>query len=986
MTSSDLRWFVLRGTVWCCVLLALAGCSRTHYRLHADREAYSILQSKTTSRPWKLPWDYSIMPDPESRFYDPTPTDDPLLPVPAPQLYAYRLPTLPHRASEGDRHDGSLREAPDTSGLEPEPQIAATSTQSPVRQAAYQLAEQIEEIPRPDPSSTDVAPMIAEGAQIAPIPESTWESLPDSTLRRMFEFESVREEYVRTFGREPSSAQRDSSQRLDLEGIIYLARINARDYQRQKEVLYLAALRLTLERFDYDLKFSTGGNRHTVDYTHDRVGGETVNRLRLPTTAAADKVLNSGADLVARFANSVVLTFNGVDGFAADVGSTLLLDISQQVIQRDVIFEQLTQSERDVVYAARDLARFRKELFQRLAGQYYALLLNYRRIEIDTQDYFSNLRGWLQTEAEYRADRRSRFEVDQFEQRSLDSRRGLISRANSLEQSLDQLKLLIGLPTELPINLDLTELEELTMRDEAAAAEERVRRTLRSLSVERETANVEQISVLMNGAIDLTDRAIRMLASRRRLTGDPGPIDALQLELDELRVQEALLEVNFNRSVLLQDFRPQDDREEQETPPGETEPPADAAPGAQNRSPRDAPPLLVLRRSMELVDSLLRMVQRQLRLVQRLPDGAMQVPQIEEQIAQLQRRHNELRDRLVEVVRDRELDQIPGLLQEADLLLNETQLLADRVSEILDSPPRTPDEVLDWTRRRVDELIAQSQHLLETSRMGLPQIEIDMDDAMLTALTLRFNLMNQRERLADSWRTVKLAGDDLKSILNLRATQEVRTRSDVNRPFDFTFDDSQTRLTMTFDAPANRRAQRNQYRASLINYNAAFRNLINAEDDVKFQVRNTLRDLQVDREQYRIAVSSAALAFERVVSTRTQLEQNYGPITARDVFEAQQDYTTALTTLAGAHIAYLVNRIQLFMDLELLTVDDQGFWPELYRDDFQPEPNFHLPDYGAPVYGDLPPGLWFSPRIKRMLYVPPGETVIFRQENEPLTD
>ena len=926
------------------------------------------------------------MPDPESRFYDPTPTDDPLLPVPAPQLYAYRLPTLPQRESTGHSHDGLPREAPETSGLASEPQIAATSSQSLVRQTAYQMAEQIEEIPRPDPSSTDVAPMIAEGAQIATIPESTWESLPDSTLLRMFEFESVREEYARTFGREPSPEQRDASQRLDLEDIIYLARINARDYQRQKEVLYLAALRLTLERFDYDLKFSTGGNRHTVDYTHDRVGGETVNRLRLPTTAAADKVLNSGADLVARFANSVVLTFNGVDGFAADVGSTLLLDISQRVIQRDVIFEQLTQSERDVIYAARDLARFRKELFQRLAGQYYRLLLNYRRIEIDTQDYFSNLRAWLQGEAEYRADRRSRFEVDQFEQRSLESRRGLISRANSLEQSLDQLKLLIGLPTELPINLDLTELEELTMRDEAAAAEERVRRTLRSLSVERETANVEQISVLMNGAIDLTDRAIRMLASRQRLTGDPGPLDALQLELDELRVQEALLEVNFNRSVLLQDFRPQDDRQGQEPPPGEAVSPADATPGAQDSSPRDAPPLLVLRRSMELVDSLLRMMQRQLRLVQRLPDGPMQVPQIEDQIAQLQRRLNQLRDRLASVVRDRELDQIPGLLQDAELLLNETQLLADRVSEILDSPPRTPDEVLDWTRRQVDELIAQCQHLLETSRMGLPQIEIDMDDAMLTALTLRFNLMNQRERLADSWRSIKLAGDDLKSILNLRATQEVRTRSDVNRPFDFTFDDSQTRLTMTFDAPANRRAQRNQYRASLINYNAAFRNLINAEDDVKLQVRNTLRDLQVDREQYRIAVSSAALAFERVVSTRTQLEQNYGRITGRDLFEAQQDYTLSLTTLAGAHIDYLINRIQLFMDLELLTVDDQGFWPELYRDDFQPEPNFHLPDYGAPVYGDLPPGPWFSPRIKRMLYVPPGETVIFRQENEPLTD
>ena len=81
----------------------------------------------------------------------------------------------------------------------------------------------------------------------------------------------------------------------------------------------------------------------------------------------------------------------------------------------------------------------------------------------------------------------------------------------------------------------------------------------------------------------------------------------------------------------------------------------------------------------------------------------------------------------------------------------------------------------------------------------------------------------------------------------------------MNRPFDFTFDDSQTRLRMTFDAPFNRRAQRNQFRASLINYNLALRNLISLEDNIKSAVRDDLRQLDQNREQYRIAVASAAL-------------------------------------------------------------------------------------------------------------------------------
>ena len=585
----------------------------------------------------------------------------------------------------------------------------------------------------------------------------------------------------------------------------------------------------------------------------------------------------------------------------------------------------------------------------------------------------------MQSEAEYRADRRPRFEVDQFEQRSLESRSRLIGTSNSLEQSLDQLKLRIGLPTELPINLDLSELEELTLRDEAAAVEERVRRARRNLAAERESANVERTSVLLNGAIDVADKVLRMLESRARLTGETLPLEQLQHLLDELAVEELQLEVRFNREVLLRDLNRQGDEVLQQQP-DEPAPQPGPGPKPRIRTVPSAPPLQIFQRSTELVDSLLRLIKLQMRLVERLPDAPTLVARFEQTAAGLRGRYDQLRRDLEVAVSIRDLDRIPQFVQMAEILLSETRVLSDEVSQTLGTPPRAPEEVLDWTLQRIDGLLAESQRLLDTSDMGLSPVEIDLDDAMLTALTLRFNLMNEREQLADAWRTVKVAGDDLKSILNLQASQEVRTRSDVNRPFDFTFDDSQTRLTMTFDAPLNRKAQRNQFRAALINYNVALRNLMNLEDETKLSVRNTLRDLQVAREQYQIAVSSAALAFERVVSTRKQLEENYGNIAARDVFEAQQDYTRSLTAVAAAHISYLVDRIQLFMDLELLEVDERGFWPELYAEDFEPQPNFHLPNYGSPVYGELPPGPWFSHKMKRMLHVPPGETVIFRPD------
>jgi len=260
-------------------------------------------------------------------------------------------------------------------------------------------------------------------------------------------------------------------------------------------------------------------------------------------------------------------------------------------------------------------------------------------------------------------------------------------------------------------------------------------------------------------------------------------------------------------------------------------------------------------------------------------------------------------------------------------------------------------------------------------------IEVDMDDAMLTALAQRFDLMNQRGALADDWRAIKLAGDDLKSVLNLTASQSIRTDSTKNNPFDFTFDDSTTSLSMTFDAPLNRKAQRNNFRAALINYQVGLRSLIELEDSIKLTIRDDLRDLQLDREQYQIAVASAALAYERVVSTRLQLQLGVENVAARDFLEAQQDYTQSLSSVAGEHIGYITDRIALFIDLELLQVDDSGFWPGLYDESLQPEVNIAPPAADGP-YGLLPDRVWHTHRMRRVLEVPWAAPVVMVPEGE----
>ena len=275
----------------------------------------------------------------------------------------------------------------------------------------------------------------------------------------------------------------------------------------------------------------------------------------------------------------------------------------------------------------------------------------------------------------------------------------------------------------------------------------------------------------------------------------------------------------------------------------------------------------------------------------------------------------------------------------------------------------------------VDQLLADSAQVLAAIGGGLIPVEIETNDAMLTALVLRFELMNERESLADDWRQIKLAGDDLRSVFNLNASQRISTRTDVNRAFDFTWDESSTAVQLTFDAPLNRRAQRNSYRAALIDYQSGLRSLTQLEDNIKRAVRSDLRSLSLRREQYRIDVASAALAFERVVSTQLEISLGLGEVTARDFLEAQSAYATALSSVANGHIGYIVDRTQLFLDLELLTVGDDGFWAELYDEEFQPEPYYQLPPWAAPFYGDLPP-VWYSKQMHRMLHVPPGNAMI----------
>jgi hypothetical protein len=942
------------------MLLCISGCTSSYrlpwlpfswndrdtHRHNADDESYAIVQEKADGTPWGLPQALSIQPDPRSRLFDASDPSDPALPEPGPHLHEYELPPLTPRPDRFSKLDVAKIELP-------EPVPATGSGASESDSAILQVSA---ETPATETSPADGDSAMSDGdgtsiggLKIQSIPREYWAAVPRACLARMLEFESIRLEYRRTFGQEPSSELRDPSRRLTLDDIVELGQINARDFQTQKETLYRRALALTLRRYDFRTKLATGGNGVGTDYRHARDGGTTTDTLTVDPGVQLDRMLATGGTVVAKFANNVVLTFNGADGFAADVGSDLMFELSQSLLQRDVLLNPLIQAERDVVYAARDYARFRKQFFFDLSKQYYDLLSTYRRIEINSQNYFSLVRNFEQAQSEVRSGIRTapnQVAVDQFEQSMLGGRRDLITTCNGIEGAFDNLKVRVGLPTEMPINLNLSELEHLTLRDEFEVAAERVRRWRSRLELRRNTEPLDRREIL-NASVFLTERMIEWQKLQKLLDQEtPG-----LAELDKLGARLLVDQARLNSEAAEQDLVQ-----------------------ARNANP-PTPPILLYQWTINVIDQRLELLIRQARLAERLGLDSSRIRAIDQQLAGFQQQVDVMHDRLGEMLREAQqggqvvtlAQPIQELRRDAEQLLATITAAVQSTDEFIEAlpPPAAEDEALAQTVEDADRLLLESRKLLESAGLGLVPLEIASDEALATALVQRLDLMNKRGELADDWRGVKLRGDDLRSILNLKASQLVETRD--NRPFGFDLDESSTNLNLQLDLPFNRMQQRNNFRSALIDYQAGKRELTEFEDrTIKLAIRNELRDLELTRVQYPISVAQAALAAEQVTSIRLSLSLGIPNVRIPDLLDALDDSRTALINVANSRIDYITQRAQFALDLELMQLDEEGFWQQIYDDDYQPQPQLQYPLEAGETYGEIPDFLRVSDSIRRM--------------------
>jgi outer membrane protein TolC len=265
--------------------------------------------------------------------------------------------------------------------------------------------------------------------------------------------DSLRQQLLR--GEEPE----EDVETLSLAECLRIAAENSREYRTRKEQLYLVALDLTFERWQYSNQYGLFGAAF-LDGT-----GEGITSRQLDANGTLTRVLGTGAEVVADVGLSVFKNLLTGDSWetVGDVG----LAITQPLMRgagREVALEPLTQAERDTLYAVRSFERFRQTFAFDVADRMYRILQQMDTVDNERNNYVDLVRIRERNEALGDAGRLDRIQVDQARQDELRAENRLLLAEQGLDRQLDSFKLFLGLPVETRIGVDRSELETLRER------------------------------------------------------------------------------------------------------------------------------------------------------------------------------------------------------------------------------------------------------------------------------------------------------------------------------------------------------------------------------------------------------------------------------------------------------------------------------------------------------------------------------------------
>ena len=242
---------------------------------------------------------------------------------------------------------------------------------------------------------------------------------------------------------------------LNIDQALSYAARNSRDYQSQKEALYLDALTLTNTRNNFGPNFSSTAGGQLQNQADGDVIGSTDATQRLSQNLIA------GGNYSLTLANDLLRFFSGDPRRSA--GSVLSLNVFQPLLRgagSKIAAENLTQANRNVIYAVRDYQQFQNTFANNITIQYLRLLQQKEAVDNQYQNYISRKENteYLKARA---VDRASPQEVSDSEQGELQAKNSWINAKAGYQTSLDNFKVTLGAPTGSTLELDDGELDKI---------------------------------------------------------------------------------------------------------------------------------------------------------------------------------------------------------------------------------------------------------------------------------------------------------------------------------------------------------------------------------------------------------------------------------------------------------------------------------------------------------------------------------------------
>jgi outer membrane protein TolC len=244
---------------------------------------------------------------------------------------------------------------------------------------------------------------------------------------------------------------------LDLAQAVNIATQFSRSYQSQRESLYLSALDLTRTRHQYKRQwFGTfdatyAANNGDNDVSVGGAGGVNQNHL-----------LGDGIQIGTGLAIDWARFLSGDP--RTTLGSVLMASVSAPLLGNGAgksARENLTQAERNVLYRIRTFNRFRKTFVISILNSYYQVLQRRDTVRVREDSYRRQVDSTDQLIMEANVGQLKQSAADEARQDLLQAENSLISARQNYQQSLDNFKIDLSLPTDANITLDQNELPAL---------------------------------------------------------------------------------------------------------------------------------------------------------------------------------------------------------------------------------------------------------------------------------------------------------------------------------------------------------------------------------------------------------------------------------------------------------------------------------------------------------------------------------------------